>query len=85
MAKASSPAVEIEVDDKVVRVSNPDRVYFPERGWTKLDLVDYYLAVGDGIEAGDFEVLADEISHQAKAAPGLPIEAVYSQLAVQPV
>ncbi|GAB2633016.1 non-homologous end-joining DNA ligase [Nocardioides ginkgobilobae] len=43
------PAVEIEVDDKVVRVSNPDRVYFPETGATKLDLVDYYLAVGPGI------------------------------------
>ncbi len=43
------PAVEIEVDDKVVRVSNPDRVYFPETGATKLDLVEYYLAVGPGI------------------------------------
>jgi DNA ligase D len=42
-------AVEIEVDDKVVRLTNPDRVYFPERGETKKDLVDYYLSVGDGI------------------------------------
>jgi DNA ligase D len=42
-------AVEIEVDDKVVRLTNPDRVYFPERGETKRDLVDYYLSVGDGI------------------------------------
>jgi DNA ligase D len=45
----ATPAEEIEVDDKVVRVTNPDRVYFPERGWTKRDLVEYYLAVGDGI------------------------------------
>ena len=45
----ASPATEIEVDDKVVRVSNPDRVYFPARGETKLDLVEYYLSVGDGI------------------------------------
>ena len=44
-----SEAIELEVDDKVVRVSNPDRVYFPARGETKLDLVEYYLAVGDGI------------------------------------
>jgi DNA ligase D len=48
-----APAVEIEVDDRVVRVSNPDRVYFPRgsgrSGATKLDLVEYYLAVGDGI------------------------------------
>ena len=49
-AKSSgSPAVEIEVDDRVVRISNPDRVYFPARGETKLDLVEYYLTVGDGI------------------------------------
>jgi DNA ligase D len=44
-----SPAIEIEVDDKVVRLTNPDRVYFPARGETKRDLVDYYLAVSDGI------------------------------------
>ena len=41
--------VEVAIDDKVVRVSNPDRIYFPARGETKLDLVEYYLAVGDGI------------------------------------
>jgi DNA ligase D len=49
MAAAKSPAVELEIDNKVVRVSNPDRVYFPERGETKLDLAEYYLSVGDGI------------------------------------
>jgi len=32
-----------------VRISNPDRVYFPDHGWTKLDLARYYLSVGDGI------------------------------------
>ncbi|WGL50471.1 ATP-dependent DNA ligase [Nocardioides sp. BP30] len=51
---SSPPSVEIEVDDRVVKVTNPDRVYFPqapgfEGGATKLDLVDYYLAVGPGI------------------------------------
>ncbi len=46
---SKSPAVEIEVDDRTVRVTNPDRVYFPARGETKLDLVNYYLSVGDGI------------------------------------
>jgi DNA ligase D len=49
MAASKSPAVELEIDDKVVRISNPDRVYFPARGETKLDLARYYLAVGDGI------------------------------------
>jgi DNA ligase D len=50
MAGASkTPATEIEAGDFTVRVSNPDRVYFPETGATKLDLVNYYLSVGDGI------------------------------------
>jgi DNA ligase D len=44
-----SPSIEIEVGDRDVRISNPDRVYFPARGETKLDLVHYYLSVGDGI------------------------------------
>ncbi|TWP36112.1 ATP-dependent DNA ligase [Leekyejoonella antrihumi] len=37
------------VGERTVRISHPDRVYFPERGETKLDLAHYYLAVGDGI------------------------------------
>src|SRR5437016_7420042 len=41
--------VEIEVGGRTVRISNPGRVYFPARGVTKLDLVRYYLSVGDGI------------------------------------
>jgi DNA ligase D len=45
----ASEAIEVEVDDKVVRLTNPDRVYFPARGETKLDLVEYYLSVRDGI------------------------------------
>ncbi len=43
------PSVELEVGDRTVRLTNPDRVYFPERGETKLDLAHYYLAVGEGI------------------------------------
>src|ERR1700733_12413286 len=42
-------AVEVEAGGRIGRISNPDRVYFPERGETKLDLVRYYLAVSDGI------------------------------------
>jgi DNA ligase D len=42
-------AVELEVGERTVRISNPDRVYFSARGETKLDLVEYYLSVGDGI------------------------------------
>jgi DNA ligase D len=46
---AKAPAIEVEVGGRTVRVSNPDRVYFPATGATKLDLVQYYLAVGPGI------------------------------------
>ena len=38
--------VDIEVDGHTVKVSNPDKVFFAERNETKLDLVNYYLAVG---------------------------------------
>jgi len=45
----ASPYTEVTVGERTVRVSHPDRVYFSTRGETKLDLVNYYLAVGDGI------------------------------------
>ena len=44
-----SPFLELEVGERVVKVTNPDKVLFPARQETKLDLVRYYLAVGDGI------------------------------------
>jgi DNA ligase D len=44
-----SAATELDVAGRKVRVSNPDKIYFPERGFTKLDVVSYYIAVGDGI------------------------------------
>ena len=46
---AESPFVELEVGERTVKVTNPDKVFFRTRGETKLDLVRYYLAVGDGI------------------------------------
>jgi DNA ligase D len=42
-------AAELQVGNRTVRISNPDRVYFPARGETKLDLARYYMSVGDGI------------------------------------
>ncbi len=41
--------IELEVGDRVVKISNPHRVYFSARGETKLDLAHYYLSVADGI------------------------------------
>jgi DNA ligase D-like protein (predicted polymerase) len=45
----ASPYVEIEVGGRTVKVSNPDKVYFPQVGITKMEMVEYYLSVGDGI------------------------------------
>ncbi len=49
---AKAEALELEVGERLVRVSNPDKVYFPELGaaaGSKRHLVEYYLAVGEGI------------------------------------
>ncbi len=79
---ASSPATIVEVDGYDVRVSNPDRVYFPDLGLTKLDLVNYYLSVGDGIVRALRERpcmlhrfpdgLAGEKVHQKRVPHGAP-------------
>ncbi len=41
--------IELEVGDRVVKISNPHRIYFSARGETKLDLANYYLSVADGV------------------------------------
>ncbi len=42
----------IEVGGLSVTISNPDKVYFPQTGHTKMDLVRYYLGVADGALRG---------------------------------
>jgi DNA ligase D len=37
----------IEVNGRAVTVSHPDKVFFADRGETKLDLVKFYLSIGD--------------------------------------
>lgn len=49
---AGAKAVEVDVEGRAVRISNPGKVYFPARGETKLDLVSYYLSVGAGALRG---------------------------------
>ena len=49
---AKSPTAELEVDGRTVAITNPDKVYFPARGETKLDLAAYYVAVGAGALVG---------------------------------
>jgi len=40
-----STSIELDAAGRTVAVSNPDKVFFSERGETKLDLIRYYLAV----------------------------------------
>ena len=42
----------LEIDGREVTVTNPDKIYFPDSGYTKMDLVHYYLAVSDGALRG---------------------------------
>ncbi len=42
----------LEVAGRAVTISNPDKVFFPKSGHTKLDLVRYYVAVAEGALRG---------------------------------
>ncbi|HKT01531.1 MAG TPA: non-homologous end-joining DNA ligase [Rugosimonospora sp.] len=42
----------LQVGDREVTVTNPDKVFFPQLGATKLDLVNYYLATAEGAVRG---------------------------------
>ena len=73
-------AVTVDVDGVPVRLSSPDRMVFP--GVTKREVLDYYLAVGDGIVNALFERpcmlhrfpkgLAGDKVHQKRLPAGAP-------------
>lgn len=49
---AAKNRITLEVEGREVSISNPDKLYFPKAGHTKLDLVRYYLAVAEGALRG---------------------------------
>jgi DNA ligase D len=51
----ASPFVEVDVEGRTIKVTNPDRVYFPAIGATKLDVLNYYVSVGEGIVRALYE------------------------------
>ena len=77
-----SPELILSVDGRDVRVTNPDKVYFPDLRATKLDLIEYYLAVGEGALRGVYERptvmkrfregIAGEPFFQKRVPPGRP-------------
>src|SRR5499433_3046495 len=42
----------LEVAGREVAITNPDKVFFPQAGYTKLDLARYYIAVAEGALGG---------------------------------
>ncbi|WP_433859506.1 non-homologous end-joining DNA ligase [Streptomyces kronopolitis] len=79
---AGGGAVELDVAGRTVRLSNPDKTYYPERGFTKMDVAQYYLAVADGVLRGlrdrptTMQRFPDgvegEFFYQKRAPKGLP-------------
>jgi len=49
---ALGSSVTLHLDGRGVKISNPEKIFFPERSLTKLDLVQYYLKVEDGALRG---------------------------------
>jgi len=52
VATSRAERVSIDVAGRQVAISNPSKVYFPEAGITKLEVVRYYLAVAEGALRG---------------------------------
>ena len=46
---AKREAITIEAAGREVRISSPSKVFFPEPGFTKLDLVNYYLECSEAV------------------------------------
>jgi DNA ligase D len=75
MVRLMSEAVQIEVAGRTVRISNPAKVYFPDRGFTKLDVVEYYLSVQEGI----FRALRERPTTLQRFPDGLTGEAFFQK------
>jgi DNA ligase D len=75
---AASPAIEVQAGEHSIRVSNPDRVYFPGLGaeaGTKRHLVAYYLSVADGI----VRALRDRPTYLQRFPEGVEGEEIYQK------
>jgi DNA ligase D len=63
-----SEARTLEVAGREIAITNPGKVFFSERGETKLDLVRYYLAVAEPLlrAGGDRPTLMERFPHGAE-------------------
>jgi DNA ligase D len=62
---AESDAIEVELAGRPIRITHPDKVFFPKIGATKRDLLDYYIGVTDPImrSMGGRPVLLQRFPH----------------------
>jgi DNA ligase D len=74
----AAAAEELDIDGIAVRLTNPDKVYFPELGsaGTKRKLVEYYLAVARGPM---FTALRDRPTHLQRFPDGIDGEEIYQK------
>src|SRR2546423_8828769 len=67
----------LEIEGREVTITNPDKVFYPQTGHTKLDLVRYYLAVAPGALRG----VADRPMALKRYVHGIAGEAFYQKRA----
>jgi hypothetical protein len=61
---AKPQQVALEVAGREVIITNPEKVYFPQAGYTKLDLARYYGAVGAAAAAAMFNLASFTVGIQ---------------------
>lgn len=71
----ASPFIELKVGERTVKVTNPDKVYFPELGATKRELVEYYVSVGEGA----LRAMRDRPTNLKRHPDGIHTEAIYQK------
>ncbi|GAS99498.1 DNA polymerase LigD, polymerase domain protein [Mycolicibacterium canariasense] len=71
----ATPAEELDIDGVAVRLTNPDKVYFPQSGYTKRNVVDYYRSVADRMVA----LLMDRPTHLQRFPDGIEGEEIYQK------
>ena len=49
--KPAEPEISLPLDGREVKITSPDKVFFEERGETKLDLIEFYDAVREPLLA----------------------------------
>jgi DNA ligase D len=71
----ASPYIELDAGGRTIKVSNPDKIYFPEIGATKRELVEYYISVGEGA----LRALDHRPTYLKRHPDGVLTEAIYQK------